>query len=261
MKQSKIVLVFFLAIPLAHADLESALDPWGARHSASELRAKTDDLRTQVAARAAQKAELEGQIHTLSDRLNHQREVISNLKAPIVSTLKANSIQLNEILEQQRVRIKASQDALAIAREVQRSVNAAATSLAYLAGSAQAMRILEPLFVNSVQNRELWLQALVQLERKPNIKNSERKAIATLRTEVDKANDWFWRRPGTLMEDFNRTMLSFDQETSQALTEKLVATASSVVDGLSNQVELQTQLYNAVDRTKSDHDQLMGAIL
>ncbi|MGE4130219.1 MAG: hypothetical protein AB7F86_01200 [Bdellovibrionales bacterium] len=252
------VLVFVSAVQAN--DLRDKLDPWGFRKKADEAQQQKSAVEGQIAQRRSQLPSAQSQHKEVSEKLSKKKAVIEKLRAQVNAVLSQEDARLTQLIQRQTEQANYSQAILASAQEVEKSVRSMAEQIFALKTHAQVAQILSPLFVNSESNRVLWITALKQIESQTGLSSEDRKSAAQLRDRIEKANDWFWRRPGELMSGYMSLLAKFHENVNQALAGELLGAAQKLTANLAAQVQVQQGLLETMIRLKQSHEAMVGAL-
>jgi len=257
------ILIYFslmMLMPVANADLAQAIDPWGNYRKAGELRAKRDELNQLRANQEKLLADELKQLEFVTREVSERKSRFDALKSKVTSVLSTDNNLLANLVTQQTEQYERSAATLNRAKEVRNQVHTAMVALTVLQSQSLAIRILEPIFANNEANRQIWMLALNEVERQPGLKREDIIAIAALRKEIDAANDWFWRRPGVLMNSFTGAMSELSRAAGRALLNQLQSDTENLIQGLTQEMEIQKNLVVAIEKMKRDHDNMRRAL-
>lgn len=239
-------------------DIRKYIDPWGKRLNAIELQQRKGEVEAETRQRRLQLINAQIEHDDVLKKLTLQRGRIEQVRTALKRILAQEDSRLTDLVQRQKNQTEYSEKVLASATSLQISLQAISQNILTLKSHAEVAQILTPVLTNTPENRELWTEALKQIELKTDASAQTRASAARLREKVQNSNDWIWRRPADLMSGYVGILEQFNSNVTQASMENLLLAAQQMAAHLNAQYEIQKSLLETMLKLKQTHDSMSG---
>jgi len=237
-------------------DIRKFIDPWGNRVNTVEINQKRESVQSQLNNRNTQLQNLQIDHNNKAMDLAAKKNKIEITKGNIRQLLEQEEVQLKNLIQKQQEQIAHTTALLDSSKNTQFNLKKMVDGFVEIKSNIISLRLLQPIFENTSQNRKLWLKVLKNLEANKENTAEEYQVISLLKNQIQQSSNWF-SQTEVLMTDFLRPLEDLNQAIPQSFAQSLLAEFNFLVANIQSELEIQNALLEVLNKIKISHDSMM----